>query len=180
MSALKKIKLLVMDVDGTLTDGKIYMGNNGELFKAFDVKDGCAIHDMLPRVEVDWREYNRTNDKESVLGIVPCIITGRKSEIVSQRCKELGIKNIYQGYKDKVEALNLLAEKFYIEQNEEGVYEEIAYIGDDIIDIPVMKKCGMVAAPADAVKEVQILADFVSEKRGGEGAVREFIERKLI
>ena len=76
--------------------------------------------------------------------------------------------------------MNLLAEKFCIEQNDKGVYEEIAYIGDDIIDIPVMKKCGMVAAPADAAKEVQILADFVSEKRGGEGAVREFIERRLI
>lgn len=174
-----KIKLLVMDVDGTLTDGKIYMGNDGEVFKAFNIKDGCAIHDILPKIDVDWKEYNTQNENEVVCGIVPCIITARKSDIVEQRCRELQIKNIYQGYRDKTEALDKLTEKFGIEKNELGIYEEVAYVGDDIIDIPIMKECGLIAAPADAAEEVLAIADFVSEKPGGEGAVREFVERIL-
>lgn len=173
------IKLLVMDVDGTLTDGMIYMGNDGEVFKAFDIKDGCAIHDILPKIEVDWEEYNEKNQTEKVRGIVPCIITARKSRIVEQRCRELQIQNIYQGYRNKIEALDRLAEKYGVQKNKEGIYEEIAYIGDDIIDIPIMKKCGVTAAPADAVDEVLAIVDFVSQRRGGHGAVREFVEKVL-
>ena len=82
---MKKIKYLVMDVDGTLTDGKIYMGINGELCKAFNIKDGCGIHDLLIPA-----------------GIIPIIMTGRKSEIVLNRCKEIGITRIYQGIVNKV------------------------------------------------------------------------------
>lgn len=180
MNDLNKIKLLVMDVDGTLTDGKIYMGNNGEIFKAFDVKDGCAIHDILPSIKVDWDDFNKMKKLEPVIGIIPCIITGRKSEIINQRCRELGIVNIYQGYKNKIDALTILAEKYGIKLNDAGIYEEIAYIGDDIVDVPVIKKCGLTAAPADAVEEVLKIVDYVSQKRGGDGAVREFIEKKLL
>ena len=83
------IKYLVMDVDGTFTDGKIYMGNNGEVMKAFSIKDGCGIHDILiPR------------------GIIPVIITGRKSQIVENRCREIGISQIHQGISNKLEKLN--------------------------------------------------------------------------
>lgn len=152
-----KIKLLVMDVDGTLTDGKIYMGNDGELFKAFNIKDGCGIHDLL-----------------QLHNIKPVIITGRKSLIVEKRCKELGISDIFQGVKDKeTKLLSFLeATNFTI--------DSVAYIGDDINDIKCMqlikKGNGLIGCPKDAVETVTQIADFISEKNGGEGAVREFIE----
>ena len=147
------IKLLFMDVDGTLTDGKIYMGNSGEMFKAFDIKDGCGIHDLLPK-------YN----------IVPVVITARKSEIVSKRCAELGIIECYQGVRNKVLKLKEVVEKYNCPN------AEAAYIGDDIIDMECMKICGLKGCPADAVDEVKCICDYVCEKNGGNGAVREFIE----
>ena len=146
-----------MDVDGTLTDGKIYMSNQGEFCKAFNVKDGCGIRDiLLPK------------------GIAPVIITGRTSQIVENRCKELLIEEVYQGVKNKVEILEkLLREKG-------GSYSSVAYIGDDINDLSCMKAIreegGIVGCPMDAADEVKMLADFVSGKKGGEGAVREFID----
>ena len=155
----KGIKLIFFDVDGTLTDGKIYMGNSGELFKAFDIKDGCGIHDILPK-----------------LGIVPVVITARKSEIVLNRCKELGITECYQGIRDKLSKMSEIAEKYELQKNENGIFEEAAYMGDDIIDIECMKHCGMVACPNDAVREVKEISDFIAEHNGGNGAVREFID----
>ena len=147
------IKYLVMDVDGTLTDGKIYMGNDGEMMKAFNIKDGCGIHDIaIP------------------LGITPVIITGRKSKILENRCVEIGIKDIYQGISNKVEKLKDVTKKF----------ENVAYIGDDINDLLVMNEVkkggGVIGCPKDAVARVVEVADFVSSRNGGDGAVREFIE----
>ena len=147
------IKYLVMDVDGTLTDGKIYMSSSGEAMKAFNIKDGCGIHDLLiPH------------------GIIPVIITGRSSEIVLMRCKELGITEIYQGISEKVRKLNDIASDLV----------EVAYIGDDINDLTTMKAVkeagGIVGCPADANSSVIDIADFVATHKGGEGAVREFIE----
>lgn len=149
----KMIKYLVMDVDGTLTDGKIYMSNDGELMKAFDVKDGCGIHDIaIPA------------------GIIPIIITGRSSKILENRCKEIGITSIHQGIKNKLDKLLTTTKEL----------SEVAYIGDDINDLVCMKAIklagGIVGCPADAVQEVLKLADFVSGRNGGNGAVREFIE----
>ena len=152
-----KIKYLVMDVDGTLTDGKIYMGNNGEVMKAFNIKDGCGIHDLL-----------------IPSGITPLIITGRKSEIVANRCKEIGIERYYQGINDKVEKL-----RSFLSENK-GVTSEVAYIGDDINDLQCMyfvkQGGGLIGCPLDAVDKVKGISDFISNKSGGEGAVREFIE----
>ena len=153
------IKLLVLDVDGTLTDGKIYMGNDGELFKAFDIKDGCGIHDILPD-----------------LGIIPVIITARKSSIVLNRCKELGITECYQGVRDKLQKMREIAQKYGLVCNCDDIYEEIAYMGDDIIDIKCMEHCGLVACPNNAVKQVKEISDFISNFNGGDGAVRELIE----
>ena len=154
---MKSIKYLVMDVDGTLTNGKIYIGNSGELYKAFDIKDGCGIHDLL-----------------IPSGIVPVIITGRRSKILENRCKEIGIINLHQGVSNKVEKLN---EVLF---STDSSYTEIAYIGDDINDLMCMQSIkregGLVGCPADAVEKVLELADFVSSKNGGDGAVREFIE----
>ena len=147
-----KIKLLVMDVDGTLTDGKIYMGENGEMMKAFNVKDGYAIAHMLPEME-----------------IIPVIITGRKSKIVENRAKELGITELYQGVGDKLVQLKIVAEKY------KAAPEEIAYIGDDINDVDGIEYCGVTACPADAVDGVKRKVTYVCKKNSGEGAVREFI-----
>lgn len=151
----EKISFLVMDVDGTLTDGKIYMSAEGELMKAFNIKDGCGIHDVLPTVNG---------------GITPVIITGRKSGILEKRCQELGITELHQGVSDKITVLEDVLK-------EAGAgFENAAYIGDDINDLACMEKCGLVGCPSDAVPEVLKLADFVSGKKGGEGAVRDFIE----
>ncbi len=102
------VKYLVMDVDGTLTDGKIYMGANGEVMKAFNIKDGCGIKDIA-----------------MAHGIIPVIITARESEIVANRCRELGITEVYQGVRDKVGKLREITDDFTKE----------AYIGDDILEL---------------------------------------------
>ena len=149
---MSKIKLLVMDVDGTLTDGKIYMGNNGEVMKAFDVKDGCGIKDILP-----------------TLGIVPVIITGRVSQIVENRAKEIGITELHQGVRDKLSVLKEIAENY------NAAPDEIAYIGDDINDLDCIEYCGFTACPADAEEEVKNSVDYICRSDGGRGAVRELI-----
>lgn len=153
------IKLLFMDIDGTLTDGKIYMSPLGELFKAFDIKDGCGIHDLLPQ-----------------MGIIPVVITGRESKIAEYRCRELGIEYLYQNCRDKAEKLRETAEMLGAAPDEKGKYPEAAYIGDDINDLPCMQICGFVGCPADAADEVKSTANFVACSAGGHGAVREFIE----
>lgn len=147
------IKYLVMDVDGTLTDGKIYMGNDGEMMKAFDIKDGCGIHDIaIPS------------------GVIPVIITGRSSKILENRCKELGITRLYQGIRNKIEKLMTITTDF----------SEVAYIGDDINDLSCMEQIkaagGLVGCPADAANKVIEISDFISSRSGGNGAVREYIE----
>ena len=147
------IKLLVMDVDGTLTDGKINMGPDGEVFKAFDIKDGYAINEMLP-----------------AHGIVPAIITGRTSRIVENRARELHITELYQGKHEKLDTLKQLMAKHGCSR------ENVAYIGDDILDIECMRECGVVGCPADSCRQVKEIAHYVCNRNGGDGAVREFIE----
>ncbi|MGL5960746.1 MAG: KdsC family phosphatase [Cetobacterium sp.] len=146
------IKLIVLDVDGTLTDGKLYISNLGDEMKAFNVKDGLGITQAIS------------------LGKEIAIITGKTSQIVSKRCNELGIKEIHQGIKNKIGVLDSILEKYKIS------YENVAYMGDDLIDLAVMKKCKIAGAPKDSVEEILHISDFISSKNGGEGAVREFIE----
>lgn len=147
-----KIKFLVMDVDGTLTDGKIYMSANGELFKAFDIKDGYTIYTL------------------DQIGIIPIIIAGRKSEIVSKRAAELKIKECYQGVSDKLATLNEVLTKY------NGTLDEVAYIGDDFNDSVCMKACGLVACPNDAEESIKPLVNYVCKHNGGQGALREFVK----
>ena len=142
-----------MDVDGTLTDGRLYIGPDGEIAKAFEVKDGYGIKHILPRMDV-----------------IPAIITGRSSRIVEQRCRELGIAELRQGVGDKLAELKRLAEKYALTP------EKIAYIGDDENDLPCMNYAGLSACPADAMAAVKEAADHVCAASGGRGAVREFIE----
>ena len=151
------IKYLIMDVDGTLTDGKIYMGYEGEMFKAFDIKDGCGIKDILPEN-----------------GIIPVIITARDSKILENRCKELSIEKLYQGERNKIGRLKEIL------QEEGADLSACAYIGDDILDIqcmnPIKQAGGLGGCPADAVQKVVDLADFVSKRNGANVAEREFKE----
>lgn len=149
------IKYLILDVDGTLTDGKIYMGTNGEAMKAFSIKDGYVSNFILKPV-----------------GIVPIIITARNSSIVQHRCDELGITDVYQGKMDKLAAV-----KEIVGEENIGI---CAYFGDDILDLkcmaPIQEAGGIVGCPCDAVKEIKAIADYVCVSKAGEGALREFAE----
>lgn len=149
-----KIKMLVMDVDGTLTDGHIYVSAEGEFMKAFHVQDGYAIAHILPEK-----------------GITPVIITGRKSKIVEKRAAELKISHLHQGISDKLGKLKEVAAELGAGAS------EIAYIGDDVNDLDCIRWCGLTACPADAIAVVRKSVDYVCERNGGSGAVREFIDK---
>lgn len=151
------IRLLVMDVDGTLTNGKLYIGIEGEEFKAFNIKDGYGIKNILPT-------YN----------VLPAIISGRKSNIVKNRCAELGIRRLFQGVENKLQTLWMLIDEIGVLPN------EVAYIGDDDNDIECMKYIlnngGVIGCPSDSSESVSSLQGvFVCKAAGGNGAVREFI-----
>lgn len=153
MGQSMKIKLLVLDVDGTLTDGKIYYTSSGEEIKAFDIKDGLGIKEIA-----------------AANGIQCAVITGRKSPMVERRCADLNIAHLYQGVSDKTECLKSVLDK-------EGIsFEETAYMGDDLNDLKAMGQCKIVGCPSDAAEQIKERADFVSKKKGGDGAVRDFIE----
>jgi len=151
-----KVKYLFMDVDGTLTDGTIYLGIDGvEVMKAFSVKDGHGIRQIKT-------EFN----------VKPIVLTGRKSLIVKKRCDELGITDCHIGVKDKVGVIK--------EYQEHAPLQSFAYIGDDSNDLPAMELIknngGIVACPADADKSVKEISDYICQRNGGAGAVREFID----
>ena len=145
----KNIKLLILDVDGVLTDGSIILDNKGNEFKAFHVRDGHGIK-MLIRA-----------------GIHVAIITGRRSKVVERRAKELGIAEVYQKCYNKIEAYNRIKIKFALRDN------EIACIGDDIVDLPLIKRAGLSFAVADSPEEVKSHASSVTKNRGGRAAARE-------
>ena len=147
-----KIRMLVTDVDGTLTDGKIYMSANGELMKAFNIKDGYVL--------IHLREY----------GIEPVIVTGRSSDIVRQRAEELKIMELHQGIGNKSALIKDICGRHSIELS------QVAYIGDDLNDLDCISICGLTACPADAMMIVKKHVDYICEARGGEGAVREFVD----
>lgn len=149
------VKYLIMDVDGTLTDGKIYMGPDGEAIKAFSVKDGYTINHILKPME-----------------IIPIIITARKSSIVQHRCDELGIKEVHQGKMDKLTVLKEIVGKENM--------GSCAYFGDDLLDLncmlPIKEAGGVIGCPSDAVQEIRAVADYICINKAGEGALREFAE----
>ena len=155
MPDYSKIKLIVLDVDGTLTDGGIYYDSQGNEMKRFDVKDGLGIKVGL------------------AAGLEFAVITGRESPMVERRVRELGIRHLLQGTQKKVPALRKLAEERDLS------LDEIAYMGDDLNDLPAMRLVGVRACPADADKQVRELCDYVSKQNGGHGAVRTFIQEIL-
>ena len=150
------IELIVLDVDGTLTDGKITYTQNGDEIKSFCVKDGLAI--------ASWIK----------LGKQVAIITGRTSKIVERRAKELGIAHFYQGIHNKQEVLENLLEALNLSM------ENVTSMGDDLNDYAMLKNSKRSYVPADASVYVQKIATEVLEARGGEGAVREMIEKLII
>lgn len=147
-----RIKLLLTDVDGVLTDGGIVYGIDSVEIKKFNVKDGFVCKALI-------------ND-----GIKLGIITGRKSEIVSKRAKELGFQYLYQGISDKLQVLNEILDGENLSLN------QVAYIGDDLNDLEVLEAVGLSAAPADAFEYIKSKVKFKCIRNGGEGAFREFAD----
>ena len=152
---MKEINTIFLDVDGTLTDGKVYLDNGKNEFKAFNVKDGLMVVAAVK------------------MGYEVIIMTGRKSEVVARRAAELGIEEYYQGVRDKKAALEKL-------MKEKGInYSNLAYLGDDLNDLAVMKEAEFAGCPADAAEEVKEISDLISEFKGGDGAVREILSHIL-
>ncbi|MEP2770539.1 MAG: HAD-IIIA family hydrolase [Fulvivirga sp.] len=155
LAKARKVKALIFDVDGVLTDGRITYTENGDELKSFNVKDGQIIRFL----------------KEN--GIIVGAITGRESEIVSRRSKELKLDFYYQGAESKQEKYEQIKKDYCLSDN------DVAYIGDDIIDMYILKHAGFSAAPHDALTYVKDQVDFVSTKNGGEGVLREVADMIL-
>ncbi len=154
-SAAKKIKLLLLDVDGVLTDGRLYYGNSGEEMKAFNIQDGLGIK-LLQQA-----------------GIQVGIITGRVSKLVQRRATELGINPVIQGREDKLTALNELMLTANLS------LDEVAFVGDDLPDLAVIKKVGLGITVANGSTTLKSAADWQTTKKGGDGAIREVAEMLL-
>jgi 3-deoxy-D-manno-octulosonate 8-phosphate phosphatase (KDO 8-P phosphatase) len=155
-SVAKKIALAVFDVDGVMTDGKITYTSNGEETKSFDIRDGLGIKLL------------------SQAGITVAIVTGRHSPMVKQRALDLGIGEVIQGREDKLVALSELCTQRGIE------LDAAAYMGDDLPDLSAVASAGLGAAPANGHPTVKGVAKWITESRGGDGAVREFAEALLL
>lgn len=152
MDCAAEIRLVICDVDGVLSDGLIYMGNNGEELKAFNVRDGYGIRCLITE------------------GIHVAIITGRQSKLVADRATTLGIEHLYQGQSDKLVAFEKILADLNLQPH------QVSYIGDDLIDWPVMAKVGLSVAVADAHPILLQRAQYVTRIAGGRGAVRELCD----
>jgi 3-deoxy-D-manno-octulosonate 8-phosphate phosphatase (KDO 8-P phosphatase) len=147
-----RIKLLLMDCDGVLTDGRLWLTEEGDDQKSFNTRDGLGLS-LLHRE-----------------GLRSGIISGRNSRAVTRRAQELGIEFVRQGDPDKIEAFQLILQQAGVDEN------EVAFIGDDLNDIPIMQRAELAVAVADAAVETLSVAHYVTQARGGQGAVREVIE----
>lgn len=152
----KPIKMVLFDVDGVMTDGSIYMAESGEFIKAFNVKDGLAI------------ELLRAHSIKSG------IISGKASPALTKRCQQLGFDVIETGCKYKLPKLKEICNRFEITAN------EIAFCGDDVLDLPIMSECGLSVAAADAHQLVLAEANWISKCNGGFGMVRDFVDHLLM
>lgn len=147
-----KIKLIIFDVDGVLTDRKIYFADSGHEYKAFNSHDGFGIKMLLRS------------------GVEVAIITARTSSLIVRRMQELGVTRIYQGYEEKLSALEHITEELKLDMS------QIAYVGDDLPDLPLMRRVGLGIAVADAADFVLTNADWRTQAAGGRGAAREACE----
>jgi 3-deoxy-D-manno-octulosonate 8-phosphate phosphatase (KDO 8-P phosphatase) len=151
MTRAAPIKLVLFDVDGVLTDGKILLHADGSESKQFDIKDGTGIV---------WAQR---------LGLTVGFLSARTSASTSQRAAQLGVTLVHQGVPSKLETYEQIVDELLLEN------AQVAYMGDDVLDLPVLLRAGLAAAPADAVDDVRTRVHWVSEARGGEGAARELI-----
>ena len=149
---LEKVRLVIFDVDGVLTDGRLYYGVDGECFKVFNAKDGLGISRLTKN------------------GYSVGIITGRESPFVLKRAEDLGIQYVYQKRMEKIPAFEELRKKLNLD------YEQIAYMGDDWIDVPILELVGCAACPKDAMPCAKKVCNFFSQYNGGCGAARELCD----
>ena len=147
-----KIKLLLFDVDGVLTDGKILLHADGSESKQFDIKDGTGII---------WAQR---------AGLTVGLLSARTSAATAQRAAQLGITLVHQGVASKLESYEQIVDSLFLQD------EQVAYMGDDVLDLPVLVRVGLATAPADAVEEVRSRVHWVSSAKGGQGAARDLIE----
>ena len=152
----KKIKLILTDVDGVLTDGCMYYSSSGEELKKFHTRDGMAVELLLQK------------------NIKTIIITREKSKIVISRAKKINVFKVYSGIKQKDKILNQICTKFKVAPN------EIVFIGDDINDEKIMKLVGLSFAPSDATQTIKNIADIITNARGGQGVLREVTDEILL
>lgn len=145
----KKLKLLILDVDGVLTDGRLFFDDQGKEYKCFHARDGHGIKLL------------------SETGVQVAVISGRKSNSVSLRMKSLGVELVYQGHENKIAAFNEIIQKLSLEP------EQVAHVGDDLLDLPIMTRVGLSVAVNDANDAVKDYADWCTRTKGGLGAVRE-------
>jgi 3-deoxy-D-manno-octulosonate 8-phosphate phosphatase (KDO 8-P phosphatase) len=155
MDRAGRIRLVLIDADGVLTDGRIHVGAGGEDGRAFHARDGLGV---------------RLGQQA---GLSFGIISGRRSAAVAGRADELDITELHQGISDKLACLEQLLERLAIPG------DAACFIGDDLVDLPVMRRCGLSAAPSDAAREAREAADYVTESAGGRGAVREVVDLLL-
>lgn len=151
----KQIRLVLFDVDGVLTDGKVLLHHDGTESKIFDIKDGTAIV---------WAQR---------YGLTVGMLSARSSAATAQRAAQLGVRVVRQGVTSKVEAFEQILDELQIDG------EQAAYMGDDLLDLPVLTRAGLSAAPSDAADEVRARVHWVSRARGGDGAARDLVERIL-
>ena len=155
MPSKEKLSLLVLDVDGVLTNGSVFLDGSGREFKAFYTQDGSALR-MLMKA-----------------GFHVALLSGRRSEAVEKRAEELGIEEVHQGVEDKFTVLSGLLKKYGL------TLSQVAFMGDDLPDLPMIRQVGFSYAPANARPIVKDFAQYVTEARGGEGAVAEVCEKIL-
>jgi 3-deoxy-D-manno-octulosonate 8-phosphate phosphatase (KDO 8-P phosphatase) len=154
-STAAAIDLLLLDVDGVLTDGRVYYGARGEQLQCFNIKDGHGLKSLAH------------------IGVAVAVISGRRSAAVTRRCRELGIRHVVQGSRDKVRDFRALATKLGVAP------AQCAFIGDDTPDVPLLREVGLAFAVADAHPSARAAAHHITRARGGDGAVREVCDRLL-
>ncbi|MBX9449514.1 MAG: HAD-IIIA family hydrolase [Taibaiella sp.] len=155
LSHFKNIKAFVMDIDGVLTNGQVYIQENGTLLRAMNIKDGYAVQLAVKK------------------GYHIVVISGASSEPCKLRLQALGVVHVYLGVKDKAEFLKEKSKELKI------LLPECIYIGDDMPDLEVMKLCGLRACPQDSCPDIKMIADYTSEAKGGEGCIRDIIEKVM-
>jgi 3-deoxy-D-manno-octulosonate 8-phosphate phosphatase (KDO 8-P phosphatase) len=148
----QSIALVITDVDGVLTDGRVYYTNQGETLTGFNIQDGMGIRLLLKN------------------HIPVAVLTGRKNPAVTYRMRELGVEHVYQGLSDKLPSYEALLKKLKLRD------DQVAYIGDDIPDVPVLKRVGLSVSPADGNTRITQMAHWVTESKGGQGAFRELVD----